>query len=679
MQKVVMGGRCLGILWVLVFAGTALRAQEVQWASELFSFSSQKASIRYSAKQVLGKPNKMPARGESPCAWAGKYDGEMGGSEEKLKVGFKKPMQIQQVAIAENLAPGAVEKVILYDIDGKAYPIYHGEVGGVSVPSRVFSVTFARTPYKVKAVELIMQCGKVRGLNQIDAIGIADTKTSVKITPNIAKESTQIGKRENVGRGVNSQIAEVYPIISPDGKTLFFDRKGHPQNIRKTNIGSDDNIWVSELSANGECGVAQNIGRTLNGGFGNFVASVTPDGNTLLLGGNYPIDNTPTFGVWTSTREINGWSKPTKVQIKNFYTKNKFVEFCLANDGKTMIFSLQRDDSNEDRDLYMSSLLPDGTWTEPKNLGSTINSLADEGMPFLAADGKTVYFGSNGFSGYGEKDIYLARRLDETWTKWSEPENLGPVLNTVGWDTYFTLPASGEYAYFVSGEGSFGQEDIFRAKLPPALRPEPVVLVSGKVYDKKTGKPLAASIRYEILPSGKEVGIARSNPRTGEYKIVLPAGSLYGFRAEADNYLAINENLDLAKSKEYKEATRDLFLVPYEVGEKILINNIFFEFGKADLRPESNAELNRLADFIRSSSEMELEVAGHTDNVGSPEKNLTLSQQRAKAVRDYLLLKGVEAKQLKSVGFGMTKPIASNSTEAGRQQNRRVEFTILKR
>lgn len=678
MQDVQQYGRYLGVLMVLVTGSMSVQAQEVQWASELYSFSSQKASVRYSAKQVLGKPNKLPASGETPCAWAGKYDGPLGGSEEKLKVGFKKPMQIQQVAIAENYAPGAVEKVILYDTEGKPHEIYHGEVGGVAVPSRVFCVTFSRTRYKVKAVELVLQCGKVRGLNQIDAIGIADTKTPVKVTPTIAGESSKIGARENVGRGVNSPYAEVYPIISPDGKTLYFDRKGHPQNFRKTAIGSDDNIWVSEVQ-NGKYGVAQNIGKILNSGFGTFVASVTPDGNSLLIGGNYLEGSVPVFGVWKSYREMTGWSKPERVEIKNFYTKNKFVEFCLANDGKTMIFSLEREDSYEDRDLYMSSLLPDGTWTEPKNLGPTVNSLADEGMPFLAADGKTLYFGSNGFSGYGAKDIYLARRQDDSWTKWSEPENLGPSLNTPDWDTYFTLPASGEYAYFVSREGSFGQEDIFRAKLPPALRPAPVVLVSGKVFDKKTGKPLAASIRYEILPSGNEVGIARSNPRTGEYKIVLPAGSLYGFRAETNNYLAINENLDLGKTKEYKEMTRDLFLVPNEVGEKILLNNIFFEFGKAELRPESNAELNRLADFMRESEDMELEIGGHTDNIGSADKNLSLSEQRAKSVRDYLVSRDIDAKRLKSVGYGMTKPVAPNGTEEGRQQNRRVEFTILKR
>lgn len=662
------------ILAMSLFAAAVSGAQDVQWASEILSFSSQKSAPRYSAKQVLGKPDKLPAGGESPCAWAGRYDGALGGSEEKIKVGFKKPIQIQQVAIGESNAPGAVEQVILYDIDGNPEVVYHGEAGGVAVPSRVFSITFTRSKYKVKAVELILQTGKVRGLNQIDAIGIVDSKVPLKVTPNISPESASMGKKENIGRGVNSIYTEVYPVISPDGKTLYIDRKNHPQNI-----GRFDNIWVSELGDDAKWGIARNLGRTLNSGYGTFVSSVTPDGNTLLIGGTYRIGNDIEFGIWNSVREVNGWSEPKKLVIDNFYTKNAYIEFCLANDGKTLIFTLQRDDSNEDRDLYMSSLKPDGTWTEPKNLGTSINSLANEGMPFLAADGKTLYFGSNGFSGYGETDMFLSRRLDDSWTKWSEPENLGPVLNTPGWDSYFTITASGEYAYFVTEEGSYGSLDVFRVKLPQVLRPEPVVLVSGKVFDKETGKPLAATIRYEILPGGKEAGIARSNPRTGEYKIVLPAGSLYGFRAEAKEYLAINENLDLAKTTTYKELTRDLYMVIPRAGATVTLNNIFFEFGKAALRPESNAELDRLVEYLHVSPTIELEIAGHTDNVGSAQKNLRLSQERARAVRDYLIAKDADPKKLKSVGYGMTKPVASNATDEGRQQNRRVEFTILKK
>lgn len=584
-------------------------------------------------------------------------------------------MQIQQVAIAENMNPGAVEKVILYDIDGKSHIVFQGEASPVPLLSRVMNVTFIRTEYKVKAVELVLQCGKVMGTNEIDAIGIADTKTPIKAEPNLAPNSKIIGERENLGRGVNSVFDEVYPVISPDGKTLFIDRKNHPQNY-----GGSDNVWFSTLQSNGSWGAVQNIGPALNNGLGTYVASVTPDGNTLLLGGSFTDENTNqrVWGIWTASRETGGWGKPKRVRIDNFYTRNQFMEFCMANDGKAIIVALQRDDSNGERDLYACFIKSDGTWTAPKNLGPKINSLADEGMPFLASDGKSLYFGSDGYSGYGSVDMYVSRRLDDSWTNWSEPENLGPDLNTPEWDAYFTIPASGDYCYFVSSKGSYGNLDVFRAKLPESLRPSPVVLVSGKVFDKKTGNPIEAAIKYEMLPEGKEVGIAHSSPKTGEYKITLPAGALYGFRAETKGYIAISENIDLKQTKTYSEIKRDLQMVPLEVGQVVRMNNIFFEFAKADLKNESYSELDRLVEVLKSAPSMELQISGHTDNVGSDPQNNSLSEARAKAVKAYLLGKGIKSERLKTIGYGRTKPLATNDTEEGRQMNRRVEFTILK-
>jgi outer membrane protein OmpA-like peptidoglycan-associated protein len=644
-------------------------SQEVQWASEVLNFSSQIGTKEYSAKQVLGKPNKCPASGDSPCAWFGKSDGLFGGREERIKVGFEKPTQIQQVAIAENFNPGAVEKVILYDIDGVAHTVYHGEAAPAGQQSRVMNVTFLKTDYKVKAVELILQCGKVPGLNEIDAIGIVNSRVPVKAEINVASGSKVQGAKENLGSGVNSVYEEVYPIISPDGKTLYFDRKDHPSNY-----GRNDNIWVSELTPNGKWGQAINIGHELNNGYGSFAASITPDGNTLLLGGKYPDNGQQVFGIWTSRKTISGWGTPSRVLIDSFYTNNRFMEFCLAADGKTMLISLQRADSYGERDLYACFLRDNGTWTAPKSLGKEINSAADEGTPFLAADGKTLYFGSDGFSAFGSTDMFFSHRLDDTWEHWSEPQNLGTDFNTPDWDAYFTIPASGDYAYFVSRQGAIGEADIFRAKLPPSLRPLPVVLVNGKVLDRKSGKPLEATIHYEVLPGGK----AHSNPTTGEYKISLPAGALYGFRAEAKGYVAVNENLDVKKVTAYAEIERDLKLVPFEVGQTIRLNNLFFDFNKSILKSESFAELDRLRQLLQNSPTMEVEIIGHTDDVGNEAANKKLSVDRAKAVRDYLISKEISAKRLKTIGLGKSKPVATNDSEDGRQQNRRVEFTILK-
>ena len=652
---------------------SASYGQEVQWANEVLSVSSQMGPKEYSAQQVLGKPNKCPASGDSPCAWFGKSDGLFGGKEEHIKVGYKKPLQIQQVAIAENFNPGAVEKVILYDMQDNPHTVYHGEAAPTGQQSRIMNVTFLKTEYKVKAVELVVQCGKVPGLNQIDAIGIANTRVPIKAEINVAPDSKIEGVKENLGSGVNSQFEEVYPIISPDGKTLYFDRKDHPSNF-----GRNDNIWYSELTPNGKWGPAKIVGRELNNGYGSFAASITPDGNTLLLGGVFVDSNQQQFGIWTSRKLASGWSAPSRVRIDSYYTHNRFMEFCLAADGKTLLISLQRDESYGERDLYACFLRKDGSWTAPKNLGPEINTAADEGTPFLAADGRTMYFGSDGFSAYGSTDMFLSRRLDDSWQHWSEPENLGSDFNTADWDAYFTIPASGDYAYFVSRQGAIGEADIFRAKLPPSLRPLAVVLVVGKVIDAKTGKPLEATIHYEVLPGGKEAGLAHSNAATGEYKISLPVGELYGFRAEAKGYLAVNENLDVKKLEGYSEIQRDLKLVPAEVGQTVRLNNLFFDFNKSQLKSESFAELDRLVELVKASPKMELEIAGHTDNVGNDAANKKLSTDRAKAVYDYLVSKDISSTRLKTIGYGKSKPLASNDTEEGRSQNRRVEFTILK-
>lgn len=273
----------------------------------------------------------------------------------------------------------------------------------------------------------------------------------------------------------------------------------------------------------------------------------------------------------------------------------------------------------------------------------------------------------------------MTKRLDDTWTNWSEPKNLGPQLNTANWDAYYTITASGDYAYFVSSANSNGGTDIFRVALPQEVKPDPVVLVSGKVLNAKTQEPISANITYQFLPDGKEAGLASSNPGDGNYKIVLPSGKKYAFSASAPGFIAVNQNLDLSDLKEYKEMTQDLYLVPIEVGQTVRLNNIFFETGKAELLAESYFELDKLVKVMTDNATMEIEIEGHTDNVGSDAANMTLSKNRAKAVYDYLISKGIAATRIKSNGYGETKPLGSNDTDEGKAQNRRVQFTILKK
>jgi outer membrane protein OmpA-like peptidoglycan-associated protein len=498
-------------------------------------------------------------------------------------------------------------------------------------------------------------------------------------------------KIENLGNMVNSEYNEINPLISPDGKLLFFARVSHPQNTNGTN-GSQD-IWYSELQ-NDQWSLARRMGNPLNKDEYNCACSITPDGNKLLILGATDITY-ETRGFLISKRTANGWSQPQKLNIPNLekLDKGKFMVGVLSNDGKTLLMSFSEKKNSTKDDLYASFLQKNGTWSKIVYLGNDIcTEEFTETTPFLASDGVTLYFSSDRTGGQGSNDIYYTKRLDKTWEKWSKPVNLGPAINTEAYDAYYTVAASGDYAYMVSKKNTLGKGDIIRVKLrgegsqpidtstPVAPAPEPVVLVSGKVIDPKTGKPIDAKIIYENLLDGVEIGTAQTNPLTGEYKIVLPKGKKYAFRAIAKDYLAESQSIDLTNIDEYKEITNsNLKLVAIEEGAKIALNNLFFDTGKADVRPDSYPELDRIALSVTENPKLIIEIGGHTDNVGKDEANQTLSQGRADSVREYIIGKGVEPDRIKSKGYGETQPIQTNDTDEGRQANRRVEVKILKK
>ncbi len=479
---------------------------------------------------------------------------------------------------------------------------------------------------------------------------------------------------ENLGPEINSSFTDFVPVISPDGGTLYFVRALTSENVGGARDEGD--IWYSTRRPDGRWSQAVNIGAPLNDNGVNYVCSVTPDGNTLLLGRSTPKEKSLLMTHRTST----GWSRPAPLTIPEFYNRAEFAEYSLGSDGRTILLCVERDDSYGQKDIYVSFATEGGgekSWSAPVNLGHTVNSAGAEISPFLAADGVTLYFSSDGRPGAGGVDIFVTRRLDDTWKRWSPPVSLGPTINTPGFDAYYTISAAGDYAYFVSTEMSYGEEDIFRIMLPRPAKPNPVLLVSGRVLEAETDRPVEAAIFYETLPEGKPAGTARTDPATGEYRIVLPAGSRYGFRAEASGYLAVNDNIDAREVAEFAEMKRDLLLAPIRIGQTIRLNNIFFDFARATLRMESSAELNRVVTFLTDNPGISIEIAGHTDNVGRDADNLRLSEERARSVAEYIASQGIPAARVASRGFGMTRPVASNDTEEGRQLNRRVEFTIM--
>ena len=646
----------------------------VHWASKVIEFSSQLSPVEYSASQILHKPNVYPEGGDNPNAWLPKKPDKL----EFIKVGFDTPVRVQQIAIAESLNPSAVSEVLLYDENNKEYSVFSLAPSTIDLSRRLLNIFIDRTAYKVHALKLIVDGSKVEGYNSIDAVGISDSKEPIKIELNLPEGLNTDLRSERLSENVNSPYKEIKPLISPQGDLLYFSRQNHPENVG----GEEDieDIWYSEKDeATGEWGIAKNIGAPLNNEGPNFISSITPDGNTaiLLLGNKYGKNGKMTAGVSVSTRTSEGWEEPMSLEIKNDYNLSPKVGYYLANNRKVLMMSVQRRDTKGDRDLYVSFLNDNGTWSEPKNLGDNVNSASEESSPFLAPDDKTLYFSSKGYSGYGGTDIYVTRRLDDTWENWSEPENLGPGINSSSDDIFFNIDPKGENAYF-SRSVSEDDADIFSINMPDLFKPTAVILVKGKVYDRKTQKPISARIFYEKLPGGEEIGTVNSDPVTGEYQILLPSGEKYGYLAESAGYVAINENIDLENSTEYAEVTQNLILVPIEKEVTIRLNNIFFDFDKSSLKPESTPELNRLADLLKENETMKIEISGHTDNIGTIKYNQALSERRAQSVYDFLVQNGIDGSRLKSIGYGKDRPMVSNDDEQdGRELNRRVEFKIL--
>ena len=481
-------------------------------------------------------------------------------------------------------------------------------------------------------------------------------------------------EKEHLGDKINSKYSEIMPRISPDGKTLYLARKDDPKN---TGGDKNDDIWVSYLGDDGSWSELENIGKPLNNTGHNDVISVPPDGNSLILMNTYNSDGSPgSTGMSRSVKTKKGWSLPKTINIKNYYNNSSYSEFCLSSDNQVLLMTIERNDTYGAKDVYFS-IFDGEEFSEPMNLGPVVNTFGNEVSPFLASDNVTLYYSTNGKTGYGDNDIFVTKRLDDTWTNWSEPKNLGPAINTQDWDAYYTVPASGDYAYLISQENSLGKGDVFRIKIPEEAKPEPVVLISGVVRNSVTKDPMEANIIYNNLRTDEVIGTAISDPVTGQYKIVLPYGKIYSFRATQAGFYPVSDNMNVEEIDEYVTIEKDLILTPVKVGETIRLNNIFFDVNKSTLKEESYSELNRLISFMNDNPKMKISIGGHTDSQGEDAFNLKLSQDRVKSVIDYLLSKNISSENLAGQGYGETQPIASNDTEEGRGLNRRVEFTIV--
>ena len=461
---------------------------------------------------------------------------------------------------------------------------------------------------------------------------------------------------EPLPAAINSPTKEIYPVVSPDGQTIYFTRQ-----INK----GPQNIWSSDKQANGTWSVARALGKPINGE-GHVSLVNIPNDNTLILWDG-PSGH---IGLTLSKRTADGWSNPqTFYQYK--LTHPSYGNMVVGNDLQTILFTIKGD-------LLVTFREENEEWSIPLDLGSTINTPGPDDVTFLASDNLTLYFVSQGYPGFGGYDLFVTRRLDDTWQNWSEPINLGPGINSKYDEHGLFLPAIGDYAYFTKKQGDQSTGDIYRIKLPKELSPQPVALVKGQLTNLQSGEPVGTEVIYTDLESDRIMGRSFSNPKTGEYEVILPVGKKYGFYAEKNNFYPISKNIDLTEVEKFGEFHFDLSIAPLDTGLQIRLNNLFFPVNSYELESTSYDELNRLVELLQDHGDLIIQINGHTDNTGSTAVNQVLSEQRAQSVFDYLVSQGVWESRLKVKGFGEKSPLSENTTPEGRQNNRRVEFEVIK-
>lgn len=489
--------------------------------------------------------------------------------------------------------------------------------------------------------------------------------------------SVALTQRSPLPPYINTPLHESAPVLSADGRQLFFWRLDDP-----IGFGAQDIFYTVWNDTIGDFALPIHLGSGVNDPRGNIPFGITPDGQNLLVYKEFRNPRNPCeLGI---SRRLSGeiWSAPVQLKIQNFHSESgSSLTAALGWDGRTLLLSMKGPNSLGGEDLYVSFYNPEQKiWSEPLHLGPIVNTAGDEITPFLASDGLTLYFSSDGRPDAKGMDIYMTRRLDESWKRWSPPQRLPEPINSSADDYYFKFAAlNPSIAYFVSTDSvSTHGKDIYRAPLPPAFQPKPIILVQGHVVERETGRPIPnAEVRYYDLIEQKLEGTAISAEGTGEYRLLLPIGSLYGIVVINPGYFSISEQVDLRGEGNKTPLEKDIIVAPLRVDETFRLNGLYFDVGDSTLKPESQIELERLSWLLSDKPTMRIEIIGHTDSVGSPQKNMELSWRRANAVAKYLIARGISPTRLQVTGKGSTQPIADNRLAEGRALNRRVEFRIL--
>jgi outer membrane protein OmpA-like peptidoglycan-associated protein len=515
---------------------------------------------------------------------------------------------------------------------------------------------------------------------------------------------------ENMGPVVNSKYREYAAVISADESILFFTSR---RDNTTGKLIADDGLYFEDIYSttkqNNVWTPPVSLPSPVNSREHDATIALSNDGQKLFI---YSDNGNNKGDIMISRLEGDRWSKPESAGGNAINTDFSEIHACFSFDEKSIYFvSNKEEGSLGGFDIWVTRLGEDGKWQKAENLGPAINTPYDEDAVFMHPDGKTMYFSSKGHKTMGSFDIF--RSVYENG-RWTEPENLGYPINSADRDAFFVVAASGKRGYYSSAKmDAIGETDIYRVTLlgpekEPVLNAEEQLLLSsnqavreavnielgtksskfasnvtilkGIVSDAFSKDPIGAMIVITDNEKNEVVATFQSNSKTGKYLISLPSGKNYGIAVTAEEFLFYSVNVDLPASTSYQEIERDIELSKLEVGQKIVLRNIFYDFNKSTLREESVAELDRLERLLRTNPTMRIEISSHTDNVGSAAYNEKLSLNRAQSVVDYLVnQKKIAKERLEFKGYGFEQPIAPNDTDQGRQLNRRTEFKILSR
>jgi len=466
----------------------------------------------------------------------------------------------------------------------------------------------------------------------------------------------------NLGDSINSSALEYFPSLTIDGSKMVFTRR----------IGGDEDFYETNF-INGKWSKAKPLYGKVNTNLNEGAQCISQDGQWIIFTGcNYP-EGQGSCDLYISYKTKNGWSEAENLgpMINTDFWESSP---SLSPDKRDLYFASSISGGLGGRDIWVTHRLSTGKWSRPENLGAAVNTSGDESCPFMHADNETLYFNSNGKPGYGSTDLFFSKKISDSM--WQIAENLGYPINTIDDEGSLIVAADAKTAYYASDGGNGkGGLDLYTFQMREDIRPLKTLWVRGKVFDKNTLAGLPSSVELTNIKSRNVVSKIQTDEE-GNYLTTLPLGKDYAFNVNRKGYLFYSDNFSLSTNPVDSVYNKDIPLQPLETGAAIVLKNIFFDTKKFDLRSESIAELDKIFLLLNDNPKLKIQISGHTDNVGLPKDNLLLSNNRAKAVVNYLLSKGIGIARLINKGFGAAKPIADNSSETGKALNRRTELSV---